>query len=150
MSPLTRRRGKHYEAYRLEARQGGLGLLLIAVVLQRPVKGSPRLASPPPLRPRLLPIRRLHPFRVLVVACHYIQNSNRISIQAAAKLNRVDFASLWRKCLAKKTERVTRRISDRVGTDSSAAAARVNRKARAEALLPRPQGGFLAEKEKPR
>lgn len=89
---MTRRRGKHYEAYRLEARQGGLGLLLIAVVLQRPVKGSPRLAPPPPPF-SLLPIRRLHPFRVLVVACHYIQNSNRIYIHAAAKLNRVDFAA---------------------------------------------------------
>jgi len=93
---LTRRRGKHYEAYRLVARQGGLGLLLIAVVLQQPVKGSPRLAhlslSSSFASHPLLPA----PFRVLVVACYYIQNSNRIYIPAAAKLNRVDLVSLWK------------------------------------------------------
>lgn len=93
MSPLTRRRGKHYEAYRLGelGRQAGrarftANCCCITTTSQR----QPLDLPPPSLRP-LLPIRRLHPFRVLVVACHYIQNSNRISIHAAAKLNRVDF-----------------------------------------------------------
>lgn len=50
---LTRRR-KHYEMHGVETLGlGRLGLLLIAVVLQRPVKGSSRLVE---CRPNLPPL----------------------------------------------------------------------------------------------